>query len=96
MRVRVGGDHHGSAESVSAGRSVERNPLRLKQDGARRLVAETGAYRDAPASDGAPAAQHCGSALGLHAGAEPVSLDALAAIRLKCALGHENALLYPL
>jgi hypothetical protein len=34
-------------------------------------------------------------ALGLHARAEAVRLHAVAAIGLKCALGHENALLFP-
>ena len=42
----------------------------------------------------AAAAQHRGSALGLHAGAEAVRLRAAVAIGLKCALGHRNALLF--
>jgi hypothetical protein len=57
------------------------------------LVAEAGADCNTPAALGAAAAEYRGSALGLHAGSEAVSLDAFAAIRLKCALGHGNALL---
>ena len=60
------------------------------------LVAEAGADSHALAPDGATAAQHGGAALGLHPRAEPVGLDAAAAIGLKCALGHVNALLFPL
>ena len=59
------------------------------------LVAETGAYGNALAADGAAAAEDGGAALGLHAGAETMGLHTLAAIGLKCALGHENALLFP-
>jgi hypothetical protein len=57
------------------------------------LVAETGADGNALATLCATAAEHSGSALGLHAGSEAVGLDALAAVGLKCALGHGNALL---
>jgi hypothetical protein len=59
------------------------------------LVAEAGADGHALAADGATAAQDGGAALGLHARAEPVRLHAFAAIGLKCALGHKNALLFP-
>jgi hypothetical protein len=58
-------------------------------------VAEAGANRHTLPSDGAAAAQHGGASLGLHARAEPVRLHAVAAIGLKCALGHENTLLFP-
>jgi hypothetical protein len=61
--------------------------------GASLLVAESGAYCDAPAALRPAAAQYGGSALGLHAGSKAVSLDALAAVGLECALGHGNALL---
>jgi hypothetical protein len=57
------------------------------------LVAESGTDSNALAALRATAAEHGGSALGLHAGSEAVGLDALAAVRLKCALGHGNALL---
>jgi hypothetical protein len=60
------------------------------------LVAEAGTDGNALATDGATAAEYGCAALGLHPRAETVGLDALAAIGLKCALGHENALLYPL
>ena len=60
---------------------------------AKGLVAEAGADGNAFAPDGTAAAQHGGTALGLHAGAKAVCLDALAAIGLKRALGHKNALL---
>jgi hypothetical protein len=70
--------------------------FRLKQISDRGLVAEAGADGHTLAADGAAAAQDGCAALGLHAGAEAVGLDALAAIRLKCALGHGNALLFPL
>ena len=64
-----------------------------KQNGAR-LVAEAGADRYALAANGTTAAQNGGAALGLHARAETMSLHAAMAIRLKCALGHGNALLF--
>jgi hypothetical protein len=70
--------------------------LRLKQIDGRRLVAEAGAYGDTLAADGATTAQHGCAGLGLHARTKTVRLDAFAAIGLKCALGHENALLFPL
>ena len=58
------------------------------------LVAESGTDGNALAAHGAAAAENGGAALGLHASTEAVSLDALAAIRLKCALRHWNALLF--
>jgi len=57
-------------------------------------VAVACAHGDTLAAGGAAAAQHRGSALGLHAGAEAVGLRAAMAIGLKCALGHRNALLF--
>jgi hypothetical protein len=71
------------------------NSFRLKLDGRRELVAEAGADGDALAPDGATAAQNGCAALGLHACAKSMSLDALAAVGLKCALGHKYALLFP-
>jgi len=62
----------------------------------RDLVAESRADGDALAAGRAAAAQHGCAALGLHTRTKAVSLDAAAAIRLKCALGHESALLFPL
>jgi hypothetical protein len=59
------------------------------------LVAEASADSDAFTPDGAAAAQHGSAALGLHARTESVSFHALAAIGLKCALGHGYALLFP-
>jgi hypothetical protein len=81
-----------------------RNPFRFQQplmaNGARRggkreLVAEAGADGHALAADGATAAENGCAGLGLHARAEAVGFHALAAVGLKCALGHENALLFP-
>ena len=54
-----------------------------------------GADRDTLAANGATAAQNGSAAFGLHPRAEAMGLDAAMAIRLKCALGHENALLFP-
>jgi hypothetical protein len=59
------------------------------------LVAETGAYGDAYATDGTATAKDGGTGLGLHSRAETMGFHAFAAIWLKCALGHENALLFP-
>jgi hypothetical protein len=59
-------------------------------------VAEAGADRDTLAAGGAAAAQYRSSGFGFHARAEPVRFHAVAAIGLKCALGHENALLFPI
>jgi hypothetical protein len=60
---------------------------------AAQLVAEAGTDCDASASLRTAAAEHGGSALGLHAGPKAVRLNPLAAVGLKCALGHGNALL---
>ena len=81
--------------SCFAGLRVDRvaTGQRTKKRASRKLVAESCADSDALASLGSTAAKHSGSALGLHAGSEAVSLDALAAVGLKCALGHRNALL---
>jgi hypothetical protein len=61
----------------------------------RGLVAEACADGHALAADCTAAAENGCAGLGLHARAEAVSFHAIAAIRLKCALGHENALLFP-
>src|ERR1700758_4856970 len=57
------------------------------------LLAETGLHRNPLATLRAPARQHCGSALGLHARSESVLLRALTPVRLESALGHEKWLL---
>jgi hypothetical protein len=67
--------------------------LRTKT-GWRELVAESGADSYALAADGTAAAQHGRTRLGLHASTKTVGFHALAAIGLKCALGHKNALLF--
>jgi hypothetical protein len=69
--------------------------FRLKENGRRVLVAEAGADCYALAADGAAAAQHGSTGLGLHARTETMGFHAFAAIGLKCALGHENRLLFP-
>jgi hypothetical protein len=63
------------------------------EHGRRRLVAETGAHGYPFAANGTAAAEDGCAGLGLHTRTETVSLHAFAAIGLKCALGHENALL---
>ena len=59
------------------------------------LVAKTGADGDALTANGATAAQYRCACLGLHTRTKTMGFHALAAIWLKCALGHENALLFP-
>jgi len=83
-------------KSASAGSDLKRYPLRLKQKRQANLVAESSAHGHANAAYAAAAAEHGCAGLGLHARAEPVGLDTLTAIGLKCALGHGNALLYPM
>jgi len=56
------------------------------------LVAEAGADRYTLAANRAAAAQHGCAGLGLHARTKSVRLGAMAAVGLKCALGHKNAL----
>jgi hypothetical protein len=60
------------------------------------LVAEASAYGNALAANSAAAAQHGSAGLGLHARAEAVCFHTVAAVGLKCALRHGNALLFPL
>jgi hypothetical protein len=67
---------------------------RRVREGRRELVAEASADGNALATDGAAAAEHGSAGFGLHTCAEAVSFHALAAIRLKCALGHGIALLF--
>src|SRR5437660_1111553 len=57
------------------------------------LLAEAGLHRDPLATLRAPARQHRGSALSLHARSESVLLRALTPVRLESALGHEKWLL---
>jgi hypothetical protein len=82
-------------EGVSAETLPGKGKLRLIQNLQAGLVAETSADRHALAANGATAAEHGCASLGLHAGAEAMGFHAFASIRLKCALGHENALLFP-
>jgi len=82
-------------EGVQAGTAGSRT-FRPKQNGGKRLVAESRADGNALAADRTAAAQHGSAALGFHTRTKAVSLDAAAAIRLKCALGHKSALLFPL
>ena len=58
-----------------------------------KLLAETRFHRDALASFGPAARQHCSPALRLHASPEPVLLRALAPVGLKCAFRHRKSLL---
>ena len=58
------------------------------------LVAEARTDAHALAPGRATAAQHGSAALGLHPLAESVLLRTAAAVGLKCALGHEIALLF--
>ena len=53
-----------------------------------------GADRNALAAHGAAAAKHGGTGLGLHALPKAVRFHAAAAVRLKCAFGHRDPLLY--
>lgn len=55
----------------------------------------SGADGYARAASGAAAAQHGCTGLGLHARAEAVGFRTVAAVRLKCALGHRDPLLFP-
>jgi hypothetical protein len=67
----------------------------MGQNCRRESVAEAGADGHALAADGPAAAQHGCACLGLHSRTETVGFQAFTAIRLKCALRHENALLFP-
>ena len=60
------------------------------------LVAESGADCNTLTACRTAAAENGGTALGLHARAKAVGLHAAAPVGLKCALGHKNALLFPL
>jgi hypothetical protein len=59
------------------------------------LVAEASAHCNALATDRTAAAQYGCAGFGLHARPKSVRLHTVAAVGLKCALGHENALLFP-
>ena len=92
-RGSLGRGVHGSAglgRTRRAAESAQPGPNRTAVE----LVAESGADGNALAANGAATAQHGCAALGFHTGAETMSLDALAAIGLKCALGHVDALLF--
>jgi hypothetical protein len=67
-----------------------------RAEGVRSLVAEACADGDALAADGAAAAEHGSACFGLHARPESVYFYTAVAVRLKCALGHGNALLFAL
>jgi hypothetical protein len=82
-------------EGVSAGSLPDEGQIPAETKLQAGLVAEAGADGHALAADGATAAEHGCAGLGLHASAEAMGFHAFAAIRLKCALGHENALLFP-
>jgi hypothetical protein len=60
------------------------------------LVAEASTDGNALAANGTATAQYCCAGLGLHARPKSVRLHTVAAVGLKCALGHENALLFPI
>jgi len=81
-------------EGVSAGKLPNCCRFRPEQSGRRKLVAESRADGHALAAGGAAAAEHGCACLGFHASAEAVGFHAFASIGLKCALGHENALLF--
>ena len=59
------------------------------------LVAEASTDGNALAANGTATAQHCCTGFGLHARPKSVRLHTVAAVGLKCALGHGNALLFP-
>jgi hypothetical protein len=61
----------------------------------RESVAMRGTDGDALASCGAPAAEHGCAGIGLHARPEAVRFRAVAAVGLKCSLGHRDPLLFP-
>jgi len=82
-----------------AGTDEEKRPIPapIKEGAEQRkgLVAESGTDRNAAAADGATAAENGCAGLGLHARPEAVCFHAVAAVGLKCALGHGIALLFP-
>lgn len=77
------------------GPHVDNDPIRKPGFTGRNgiLFAEARLHRYPLATLGAPARQHCGSALGLHARTESVLLRALTPVWLESALGHEKSLL---
>jgi len=90
------GARTGSAASGSALQVKQENNWKGEPVSKGGLVAESSAHGDALAASGTAAAQHGSAGLGLHARPEPVCLHTVAAIGLKCALRHEDALLFPL
>jgi hypothetical protein len=91
---RVGRGVHGKAGRSSA--ELARNGGVRPKIKRRGLVAEASADRNALAARRTATVQHCGAALGLHTRAKSVRLYTAMAVRLKCALGHRNALLFSL
>jgi hypothetical protein len=65
-------------------------------EGERSLVAEASTNGDALTADGTAAAEYGSACFGLHARPESVNFYTAVAVRLKCALGHGNALLLAL
>jgi hypothetical protein len=88
--------HSGIAAAEKHFRNHQKDNRMRGLDGREALVAEAGAHCNALAADGTAAAQHGSAGLGLHARPEPVRFHTVAAVGLKCALGHGNALLFPL
>jgi hypothetical protein len=82
-------------EVVSAGISPNHGRFGQNKTCRQGLIAESRADGDALAADGAAAAEYGCPGLGLHASAEAMGFHAFASIGLKCALGHENGLLFP-
>jgi hypothetical protein len=69
--------------------------FQIDKKGGKVLVAETSADSHANAANGTAAVENGGASLGFHACTEPVCFHAVTAVGLKCALGHESALLFP-
>jgi hypothetical protein len=95
------GIHDVASESSNwNSRTVQRIPDQKngkgKLIGGEGLVAVAGAYSNALTADGPAAAQYSSAGCGLHARPKPVCFHTVAAVGLKCALGHGNALLFPL
>jgi hemolysin activation/secretion protein len=92
-QLKIGRDAHRNAGSVLAETfEIENRSGRNKAAG-KGLVAVARADGYTLAANGTAAAQHGCARLGLHTRAESMRLGAMAAVRLKCALGHKNALL---
>jgi hypothetical protein len=77
--------------SIALGKKPQ---LRIPRASWNLLVAVAGTHGDALAALGAATRKHGCSCLGLHPRQKAVCLRPMAAVRLKCALGHSTALLY--